>query len=269
MALLVNGERIENAALDEERRALRIALAEKMADEPVSEIEERAREWSRENVIERVLLRQAALRDPEPISAEAIESVAGSDCDADTRKEVEVRLRTERLIARLTSHAARPRRKDVVEYYKKNATNFEAAEAIHAGHIVKNVDQDMSEEAARDAMEQIRLTLQAGKPFEELADESSDCPGRGGDLGFFPRGEMVDEFDSVAFALSPGEVSGVVRTPFGFHIIKVYNRRAKGVLPLDAVSNDIEELLFAQKKQKIIDLHLDSLRAKAEIREAP
>ena len=99
-------------ALDEERRALRIALAEKMADEPVSEIEERAREWSRENVIERVLLRQAALRDPEPISAEAIESVAASDCDADTRKEVEVRLRTERLIARLSSHAARPRRKE-------------------------------------------------------------------------------------------------------------------------------------------------------------
>ena len=135
--------------------------------------------------------------------------------------------------------------------------------------IVKNVDQNMSEEAARDAMEQIRLTLHAGKPFEELADESSDCPGRGGDLGFFPRGEIVDEFDSVAFALSPGEVSGVVQTPFGFHIIKVYNRRAKGVLPLDAVSNDIEELLFARKKQKIIDLHLDSLRAKAEIREAP
>ena len=78
--------------------------------------------------------------------------------------------------------------KNVVEYYKKNATNFEAAEAIHAGHIVKNVDQNMSEQAARDAMEQIRLTLQAGKPFEELADESSDCPGRGGDLGFFPRG---------------------------------------------------------------------------------
>ena len=93
--------------------------------------------------------------------------------------------------------------KNVVEYYKKNATNFEAAEAIHAGHIVKNVDQNMSEEAARDAMEQIRLTLQAGKPFKELADESSDCPGRGGDLGFFPRGEIVDEFDSVAFALSP------------------------------------------------------------------
>ena len=63
MALLVNGERIENA-LDEERRALRIALAEKMADEPVSEIEERAREWSRENVIERVLLRQALCATP-------------------------------------------------------------------------------------------------------------------------------------------------------------------------------------------------------------
>jgi hypothetical protein len=280
MALLVNGELIDDAALREERRALRRALAEKLPDESASIIEEKAREWARENLIERVLLRQAALLDPTPISEEAIvgvmHAVRGklgsqpsleSPTDADLRRDVELRLRIDRFLSGLTASVARPRRKDIVEYYKKNRASFEGPEAVHAAHIVKNVDEQHSEESARIAVEQIQLALKNGDPFEKLADEFSDCPGRGGDLGYFSRGQMVAEFEAVAFALSPGEISDIFRTQFGFHIVKVYDRRAEGVLPLEAVSAGIEEHLFAQKKQKVIDRHSDSLRAKAEIRE--
>ena len=97
MALLVNGERIEKVALDEERRALRRAIAEKMPDEEPAVIEQQAREWAAENLIERVLLQQAALRDPEPVPAEI-------------EKDAEVAFRVDRLVNRLTANAARPRR---------------------------------------------------------------------------------------------------------------------------------------------------------------
>ena len=77
---------------------------------------------------------------------------------------------------------------------------------------------------------------------------------------------MVDEFDAVAFSLTPGQISEIFRTPFGFHIVKLHSRRPAGPVPLEDVSAEIEELLFAQKKQKLVEQHLDSLLAKAEVR---
>ncbi len=269
MALLVNGELIDDAALRDERRVIRRALAEHMPDESAAAIDDRAREWARENLIERVLLTQAALQDPAPISEEAIEEAmrAVQSKVGDPRRDIELRLRMERFMTTRTSHVARPRHKDVVEYYKKNRVKFQAPEAVHAGHIVKNVDEQNSEDSARTAIEQVRLALQDGAHFEKLADEFSDCPGRGGDLGYFTRGQMVAEFEAVAFSLAVGEISDVFRTPFGFHIVRVYDRRAEGILPLEAVSAEIEEHLFAQKKQKVVEQYIDSLRAKAAIQE--
>jgi peptidyl-prolyl cis-trans isomerase C len=274
MVLSVNDEAIDDAVLREERKALRRLLAGQMPDATPSMIEERAREWARENVVERVLLRQAAAKDATPIPPEAIEEAvrklqpaASGVSDAEVRKEAEARLRVERYIAHVTQHVARPRRKDVVEYYKKNRAEFHSPEAIHAAHIVKNVDEQHPEEAARAAIEEIRDALHNGGSFEALADEFSDCPGRGGDLGFFPRGQMVPEFEAVAFSLSPGAISDIFRTPFGFHIVKAYSRRPEGVLPLEEVSDMIENQIFSQKKQKVLEQHLDSLRAKADVAE--
>ena len=270
MALLVNGELIDDAALREERKTIRRLLIEQMPHATSSEIEDRAREWAGENLIERVLLRQAAWNDPDPISPQAIDiemQAVQLKGGSESARDVEQRLRVDRSVARLTAHVARPKRKDVVEYYKKNRDEFFSPEAVHAAHIVKNVDENTDENTARAALEDILRALQDGAHFESLADERSDCPGRGGDLGYFPRGAMVPEFESVAFALPPGEISGIIRTPFGFHIVKVYDRRPEGVLPLETVSNGIEERLLAQKKQKVLDQHLDAMRAKAKVEE--
>lgn len=267
MALLVNGERIENAEIEQERRTILRLLIEQMPGETPAAIDQRAKEWARENLIERVLLRQAALRDPEPLLTGAIDQAMGAADNPESRAEIEMRLRIERLLARLTAHASKPRRKDIVEYYRKNGANYQAEETVHAAHIVRNVDEQNSEESARAAIEQARVALQAGRPFEEVADQLSHCPGRGGDLGVFSRGQMVVEFDTVAFSLKPGEISDIFRTEFGFHIVKLYSRRAAGPRPLEEVSSEIEDLLFAQKKQKIVEQYLDSLLAKADVQE--
>lgn len=282
MALRVNGELIEDSVIVEEERTIRPRLQEAMAAEATpAEIEARVKQWARENLIERTVLRQAALADPEPIAAEQIdemfarvrsESPSQSGCiapvdDATLRRELEVRFRVDRLMERVTAKVSAPKPKDVSEYYVKHRDEFAAPEQVHAAHIVKNVDENTTEDAARAAIEAARVALGEGRDFAAVADEMSDCPGRGGDLGFFAPGQMVEAFDKVVFGLQPGEVSGVFQTEFGFHIAKVLARRPAGVRSLQDVKEQIAEVLLGQKREKAVEAYLDKLMAGAVVAE--
>ena len=185
----------------------------------------------------------------------------------DFRMQVEAQLRLERFTARLTAKLVPPRNKEISEYYRKHRDEFFTPPLVRAAHIVKNVDEQTSDEAALEQIRAIRTELEQGADFAEVADRRSDCPGRGGDLGYFPRGQMVTEFDAVVFALEPGQVSDIFRTQFGYHIAKVYDRKPEGIRPLADVSANIEALLFQQKKQRRIEQYIDSLRAKADIQQ--
>jgi parvulin-like peptidyl-prolyl isomerase len=136
---------------------------------------------------------------------------------------------------------------------------------VNAAHIVRNIDEKTTEAEARAAIEGVADELAQGADFAEVADRNSDCPGRGGDLGFFARGQMVPEFDDVVFALAPGDVSGIFRTPFGYHIARVIAHRAAGIAKFDVVREQISEILYAEKRQRVIDRFIDQLRAKASI----
>ena len=103
-------------------------------------------------------------------------------------------------------------------------------EQVKASHILVKVDAGADEAKkaeARKKIQEIQQKVKAGGDFEALATENSDCPSKakGGDLGFFERGQMVKPFEEAAFALKPGEVSGIVETQFGYHIIKVQEKK--------------------------------------------
>ncbi|MBX5496428.1 MAG: peptidylprolyl isomerase [Bryobacteraceae bacterium] len=282
MALVVNGEYVEDSLIREEANAMRPRLQEEMEGEDPVVIEMRLREWARENVIERVLLRQAALADPEPIPQDLLDRTVEeirsqtpgqSGClfpqQDQLRREIEIRLRIDRLLGRLTAKLSPPRNKEITEYYKKHRENFYFPEMVHAAHIVKNVDEVTDEATALAAIRQAQQELQQGVSFEEVADKHSDCPGRGGDLGFFPRGQMVEEFESVVFSMKPGEVSDIFRSPFGFHIAKIYEIRPEGYFPLQEVRAQIEEALYAEKRRRVVEQYLDKLRAQADVQNVP
>jgi parvulin-like peptidyl-prolyl isomerase len=280
MPLSVNGEIIDELLVRQEAAALRPRMMEAMAGEDPLALEIRVKEWARENVIERVLLRQTAAAEPEPVDAEVLESAVAQAREqtpgqtggvlpteeGELRKEVELQLRVDRLIQRLTAKVSPPRHKDVVEYYRKHKDSFLAPEAAHASHIVVNANDKPDEAMARTAIEEAQAELRAGTPFAEVADRRSDCPGRGGDLGWFHRGQMVDEFEDAVFALEPGVVSEIFRSPFGFHIAVLHARRPAGPRPLEDVRGEIEEQLLADKRQRVLEQYLDALRAKADIR---
>jgi len=266
MPLTVNGEEITEADLRLEEEQLRPRLREAMPGETAAAIEARTIEWARENAIERVLLRQAAMADPEALTEGALDAAANANAGV-AREALEAQLRIERLTARLTAKLVPPRPKEVSEYYRQHREEFITPELIRASHIVKNVDEQNSEEAVLPQIQAIEAELNQGADFAEVADRLSDCPGRGGDLGFFARGQMVDEFDAVIFALAPGQRSPIFRTPFGFHIARVIERKPAGPRALDDMKEMIANLLFDQKKQRRIEQYIDSLRAKADIRQ--
>ena len=286
MALLINGERVEDEEITREAQTMRQSFDQIPVEErerrrlDPSHLERHLWEWSRENVIERTLLRQEAAKDDEPVPTDVVEaalekikkdqrgegqvSLSRVD-DNDLRAEIATRVRLDRLIGRITEKVKPPKSKDVAEYYRKHREQFHVPEMVHAAHIVKNVDEKTSEEAARAAIGQVAAELGNGGRFEELADKHSDCPGNGGDLGSFPRGQMVDQFDDVVFAMQPGEISPVFRTTFGFHIAKLYAKRPARRRSLSEASDDVREALLERRRTKALEDYVDRLKANATI----
>ncbi len=267
MALVVNGETIDDAAIREE-----VNLTRQRYEEMVQGLDPVAKEiqlwdWSKETVIERTLLRQEALKDPEPILPEAIEEALklaplGTE---DPKREVEIRLRMDRFLQKLTAKVQPPKYKDVGDYYKKYGEQFSHPEMVRVSHIVKNVDENTDEAAALAVMREAEAELKRGVPFEEVADRYSDCAGNGGDLGYFPRGEMVDEFDNVVFHLPRNETSAIFRTNFGFHLAKCYDKKPSGFRSLADVRQDIERMLHRERQERALEQYVDALKANAKI----
>jgi hypothetical protein len=281
MALKINSDWITDEALREEERLIRPRLLEELTNETPFALEAKVKQWAKENLIERAVLRQEAMKDTEPIPPDVIEqmvtqireqSPGESGCvfpsgDDQLRGELEARYRVEKLLAKVTAKVSPPKNKEVSDHFVKNRNQYQSPELIHAAHIVKNVDENCDEATAKEAIEQAYKELGEGAVFEELADRLSDCPGRGGDLGYFPRGQMVEAFEEVVFQLQPGETSPIFQTPFGFHIAKVYARKPAGLRDLSEVKDQIATQLHEQKKQKTIEQFLDRLMNSATVEE--
>lgn len=142
---------------------------------------------------------------------------------------------------------------------------------VHARHILIKLDPKATPEQVQEALKKAQALAQEarqpGVDFVELAKKKSEGPSAsdGGDLGFFRRGTMVPEFDKVAFSLKPGEVSEPVRTKFGFHIIKVDERRNVGVKPFEEVKEQLRDRIVRSQIDKYTNDYVQELRSKAAI----
>src|SRR5207249_8437588 len=134
---------------------------------------------------------------------------------------------------------------------------------------VKNLEEGAEEAVALSSIQKAQEELKAGVSFEELADSYSDCAGNRGDLGWVSRGQMVQEFEDVIFALKENQVSDIFRTVFGFHIAKVYTRKPEGVSDFAEVQESIQAALLRRKQERAVENYLDRLKAKAVIQELP
>lgn len=140
----------------------------------------------------------------------------------------------------------------VSSYYTEHKADFTTPEQRHARHILIKVDKDSSKEAQDAQLKKAQKVLklaQQGTDFAQLATEYSEGPTKsdGGDLGYFAKGQMVKPFEDAVFSLKKGQISDIVTTSYGYHIIKLEDIRPQEVKPLDEVKAEIVATL--QKKQ--------------------
>lgn len=159
---------------------------------------------------------------------------------------------------------------EVHEYYEGNFEQFKAPEQVHARHILVKVDPSADDSARAEAKKKIDGILseaQGGADFSDLARKHSEGPSgpKGGDLGFFSREQMVEPFAEAAFSLKPGEISGVVETVYGYHIIKMEEKRAPRTITEENVREQVREYLYTGKIQGAVQERVDALRSAGEV----
>ena len=159
---------------------------------------------------------------------------------------------------------------DIATFYEKNPDRFQQGETMRASHILVLVPAEATPQArtaARGRAEAALKAAKAGQDFAKLARQySQDASAqRGGDLGFFPKGQMVPAFDQAAFALAPGQVSDLVETQFGFHIIKATEKRPARVVPFVEVAGQIQQFLEQEQRQEKGKALVDQLKAKGKV----
>jgi peptidyl-prolyl cis-trans isomerase D len=141
---------------------------------------------------------------------------------------------------------------DVQRYYEDNEAQFSSPEQVRASHILLKTE-GKDDAAVKKQAEDLLAKVKGGADFAKLATQYSEDEGsktKGGDLDFFPKGQMVPEFDSVAFSLQPGQISDVVKSQFGYHIIKVTDKKPASKKTLDEVKAQIEDTLKSQRAQE-------------------
>ncbi|MBI5554542.1 MAG: peptidylprolyl isomerase [Elusimicrobia bacterium] len=182
--------------------------------------------------------------------------------------------------------ATLPNEAEVQKYYEEHQKELKQDEQARARHILIRVDEKAdlkTQSAALKKTQEIQAKVKKGEDFAALAKEFSEDPGskeNGGDLGFFTKETMVPEFSKVAFALKPGQVSDLVKTSFGYHLIKVEETKPAKQLALDdevpvaankkvKVKEYIQNMLYQQAMEKKFEEWLKELKGKSKIETYP
>jgi len=186
------------------------------------------------------------------------------------KKGVRDQLMRIRLVQREIKSKVAVSNEEIGEYYRKNREDYEGKEAVRIKQILLPLPKDTSPEAKeklREDAEAIHKRLLDGELFELISVRYSQGPAAaaGGDIGYIEKGMMHAEVEAVAFSMPLGQVSAVIESSVGFHIIQVIDRRGAGIKPIFAVREEIREKIDMEKGEKKFDEWLDALRARSHI----
>ena len=281
MTITVNGETLDQPALDQELAMLRQRYSEKLSPEELKEREPQMASDARENAVERLLLLQEARKEFPSIAqaeidrqfSELIKQYGSKEVEADIPED-EVKkakasladgIRLEKYFEQICKDVPKPTEEECRTYYEGHKDTFQSPEMVRASHIVRQPSHETDFGTFNAEMLNMREQAVKGADFAQLARQHSHCNDNGGDLGWFPRGTMVDSFEKPVFSLEPGQVSDVFRTEFDYHIAKVHEKRPAGATPFEKVKKDISQALLEQRKNDEIGRVVDRIRESAKI----
>jgi peptidyl-prolyl cis-trans isomerase C len=264
------------AFAEQYKKQLRQAALERLVVEQLldEQIQQSNISVTEQEVTEKI--EQIAAQQQPPLSLEELKmraAASGKDFN-ELRQDIHRGLSYEKLFQAQWEGKIDVTESDANNYYSGNPKEFETPEQVKASHILiasdtsdTSVDPNDAKAKALAKAEQLLAQLKDGADFAELAKANSTCPSasKGGDLGFFSKGDMVAPFEKAAFALEPGQLSDIVETKFGYHIIKVTDHKDAGVVSLDQAKGDIIEKLTRGKKADIAREYIQSLKDKANI----
>ena len=215
--------------------------------------------------------RVAQLRQRFPSEDEFKKALASRNLTPDkVREELKKQLSIEKMIETEVTPKVSVSDQDVKDFYDKNPQQFQQPESWRASHILIMVPQgatDAQKKEARAKIDDVLKQAKAGGDFAELAKKYSQdgSAQAGGDLNFFSKGQMVKPFEDAVAALKVGELSGVVETQFGFHVIKLTEKRPARTVPLVEVNKQIGDYLMNRARQEKAQAFVESLKAKSKI----
>jgi peptidyl-prolyl cis-trans isomerase C len=288
-AAVVNGQRIPISDLD---RELRVMMARKpeLRSKVNIDMLRKVRKQLLNYLIERELLIQAGRKvgleaqaveiDAEFASVEqrfpsgaAFKQALEQEglTEEKLRKLIERRLTVKKMLEiKIYPTAKSVADEDVVSFYEEKKEEFVEPEQVRSRHILIEVAPNADNQQKSDAKSKIQAILEkakGGADFAELASEYSQCPSasQGGDLGYFSRGRLAKTFEDAAFRLQPGQLSEVVETQFGYHIILVLDRKPETQLEFEKVGERIKEFLHGREMNIAVENWLISAKEKATI----
>jgi peptidyl-prolyl cis-trans isomerase C len=288
----VNGSEITEKELQQETQSLLAQYQNRISPEQLKEMLPTIRQQALEGTINKELLLQEAVGKNIAPSGEEIDMelksivsrfethelfqqqlVASGMSEEALRSDIERSLTISAVMKAALSGIPDTNEGEVSAFYAENPDSFKVPEEIRASHILLKLSPETSKEeknSKRMELAGINGLIEQGADFAELASAHSECPSsqQGGDLGFFSRGKMVKPFEDAAFGLKKGEISDIVETQFGYHLIKVVDRREARTVPLDEVKDQIAAHLKSRKENEAMGEHLKKLRQSATIQYA-
>jgi len=285
---MVNGKVIQKSELD--RAVLGIVLQNGMDPSKVPFFLQQFGSQILDQLIQREILYEEALREGYAVPSEEFESaLAGFSGNFNSPEEFSAALqerglteetfredfRKQMTISNYIEKTVVPKAvvpdEAVREAYDENPSNFEVPEEVKASHILIQVAESDPQEKKDEALERAKeitvLARQEGADFAQLARERSEGPTApaGGDLGFFSRGRMVKPFEDAAFSMEVGKVSDPVLTQFGYHVIKVTDRKEGRTLPFEEVREKLGAELKNRMVGEMVGRKIEEIKAKSDI----
>jgi parvulin-like peptidyl-prolyl isomerase len=285
MAVKVNEHLIPDWAVERQAQSLFEQVAKTMPDKPREVVQLAALDLARDRMIDQALMAQESQRrdykiDPEELKLgmkKWISENGGKKAfskgkhpviktQEDLEKEIINQIQFNRLLEEISDCDA-VTEDEAKKYYDARPDLFESEVLLTASHILKMAKTEDEQGIAEAKIIDLRKRVLDGEDFVELVRAESDDAQNDGHLGTFGKGRMVEPFEKAVFELKPEGISDPVQTQFGWHLIKLHDRKEPEITPFEEVKDKISEYLGERRKDSVFDEFLDQLKKNAEITE--
>ena len=285
MALIINGEELDDEIIEAEFRNVK-GHYERLLQVSCCERDPEFRGYAKDNIISRVLLNQESMKrcpvvDEADVTERLTKLIEGAGGEAQfymqigmpqkdeavVRQNVAGGVRLDKMLGEIYGTEPEPTDAELRAYYEKNLATYMTEEMIHAAHITKSLQGAKSRQEVFEAMRGIRQELRAGAEFMKLAEEHRADEQQMIDLGWFKRGEFMEEFETIAFSMGEKEISPVFNTQLGFHICTVLGRKVSEPMPFEMVKDSVRQRMIEEFKDTKFNEFVEQLKAGAEIKD--